>query len=165
LPAFSRPGYAAPVTSPDTQLLAPGTLGAVARHEAALARHREAVVRHQALVDEWLAGWTERQRQRAEREEARVARGAARAADLEARAAREAAARDRAALREEVTRFVRRLKAGGAPPERALVTVKGLVADVTRSATPALREVGALTAEVVRWSIDAYCAVDAGASP
>ena len=109
------------------------------------------VVRQLGAEERWRAAAAAYQSGRAEWEADRAAREAD-------RVHREAAGLHREALREAVTRYVLRLKWTGVPPERVLVLVKTLVADTARSADPPLHEAGALTHDVVRWSLDAYYA-------
>jgi hypothetical protein len=124
-------------------------LAGVARHEAAIRVFHTSVVHQLRLEERWSSTAAELHAQRVEREADRAEREAD-------RVHREAARAHRAALREELTHFVRRLKVGGAPPERVLVVVKSLVAEAAKSAEPPLRDVGPLTDQVVQWSLDAY---------
>ena len=74
-----------------------------------------------------------------------------------ARLVSERLATARAALREEVTRYVRALKQEGLPPERVLVAVKGVVLASDANGLP-LRDLEQLAADASQWSIDAYYA-------
>ena len=68
---------------------------------------------------------------------------------------REASLQLRTQLRSAVTTYVRNLRDAGTPPERVLVSVKGVVRE---SFCRELSAAGAraLLEDVVRWSIDAY---------
>ena len=62
-----------------------------------------------------------------------------------------------AQLRAATTRYVYALRADGARPEQVLVQVKGLVREsMSAEGWSDPEATRALTAEVVRWSIDAY---------
>ena len=71
------------------------------------------------------------------------------------RARQESAAR-RTELREAVRAYVRDLRDEGQPPQRMLVLVKSAVRDSTPLRTEPLEARQELTADVVRWSVEAY---------
>jgi hypothetical protein len=145
--------YTSPGESPHDSVAPPPALvralAGVARHEAAIRAYQSSLVRQLEAEARWRSAAAERRAQRAEREEDRATREAD-------QGQREAARFHRAALRAELEHYVRGLKRGGVPPERMLVVVKSLVADTAKATEPRLPETGALTQQVVQWSLDAY---------
>jgi hypothetical protein len=65
-----------------------------------------------------------------------------------------------APLRGAVRDYTRRLRADGVPPQALLVLVKSALRESTPAGIGALEAREALTADVVRWSVEAY--YDAG---
>lgn len=79
------------------------------------------------------------------------------AADAARLRERSAAGRaEQAELRGAMGDYVRRLRADGVPPQSMLVLVKEALRESTPAGLAALEAREALTAEVVRWSVEAY---------
>ena len=127
-------------------------LAGMARHEAAVRAYESAVLRLLCVEGRSRGAAASISGPREERKTDREAREAWEADQVHHTAAR----LHRAALREELTHYVRSLKGGGTPPERVLVLVKALVSEAAKAAEPPLHDAGRLTDELVRWSLDAY---------
>ncbi|MGH7620621.1 MAG: hypothetical protein ACREPM_25695 [Gemmatimonadaceae bacterium] len=113
---------------------------------AAFARHDAAVHRHLDLLERLNA---------AKREQAALRDSMERLTEHSARAVVEMRS-----LREAVAAFTRELRDGGAPPERALILVRGLVESTVKE-MPLLdrpHDSVALAADLVQSSIEAYFA-------
>jgi transcriptional regulator with XRE-family HTH domain len=138
---------------PDTEAargLASAVRREVLRHRALHAEHRAALVQYEARRARFLRDVADH--------EARWAQWRADAAEHHQLVTEWAADREaRAEVREAVRRYVAELKAEWAPLHRVLVSVLHVVRDAAaaEAALPG-REAQALTADVVRWALDAY---------